>query len=320
MRAALFRLGLIGAVIGIAWWMRDGFGDVGGALDNAGWGGVAILVAYHLIPMTLCGLGWAAVQAPPRYPAWIFISGRWIRDGVGELAGFLPLSGEVAGIRHLTRFGLRPAVAGATVVVDVTAEAIAQFFFSLIGVGLWAWLYPESEVTRWGLIALAISVPVLIGLVMVQRSWFMNFIETLPSKLMPKTWDAPDQEQGVLVSIHEIYGRRRRVALSVGWHILAWIAGAGEAWVALHLLGVPLDFPNVLALESIIFAIRSIAFVIPGALGVQEGGYMLIGTVLGLPTETALALSLMKRGRELILGLTALIAWHFIEGATAKKR
>jgi len=320
MKQTLFRLALIALILAVAWWLRDGFGDVGGALDNAGWQGVAILVAYHLLPLALCGLGWHAVQAPPYQAPWVFIMGRWIRDGVGELAGFLPLSGEVAGIRHLTRFGIRAPVAGATVVVDVTAEAIAQFIFSLLGVGLWAWLYPDSDVTRWALIALGVSVPVLIALVIVQRSWFVHVLEELPSKLMPKTWGAPDLEQGVLASIQEIYGRRRRVVVSVAWHVAAWIAGAAEAWVALYLLDFPLDLPHVLALESIIFAVRSIAFVIPGALGIQEGGYMLVGAVLGLPTETALALSLLKRGRELILGLSALIAWHFIEGATQKER
>ncbi|CCG40741.1 lysylphosphatidylglycerol synthase domain-containing protein [Magnetospirillum molischianum] len=321
MNAGILRLCLIAVVLGIAWWLRDGFGDVGGALDRAGWSGVAIITAYHLLPMMLCGLSWATLQPQePLRPAWVFVMGRWIRDGVGELAGFLPLSGEMAGIRHLTRFGIRPAVAGATVVADITAEAIAQFLFSLVGVGMWAWLYPESEVTRWGVIALVVSVPVLIAFVIVQRSWFMHFLESLPSRLMPKSWDAPDVEQGIVASINDIYRRRSRMVRSVAWHLAAWIAGAAEAWVALYLLGYPLDFAQVLAMESIIFAIRSIAFVVPGAIGIQEGGYMLLGTMLGLPTEVALALSLLKRGRELILGLSALLAWHFIEGATARRR
>ena len=320
MKAALARLGLIAVVIAVAWWLRDGFGDVGGALDKAGLTGVVIVAAYHLLPMGLCGVAWSVLQTEVRRPLWVFVMGRWIRDGVGELAGFLPLSGEVAAIRHLTRFGYRPAVAGATVVVDLTAETIAQFFFSLLGVGMWAWLHPDSEITRWGLIALAVSVPVLVAMVVVQRSWFVHFIEELPSKLMPKTWGAPDLDQGVLASIHDIYDRRRRVVLSTTWHFVAWIAGAAEAWLGLYLLGYPMNFAEVLALESVIFAVRSMAFVIPGAIGVQEGSYMLIGAALGLPPEVGLALSLLKRGRELILGLSALVAWHFVEGATTKDK
>jgi len=95
--------------------------------------------------------------------------------------------------------------------------------------------------------------------------------------------------------------------------------GAGEAAVALALLGHPLPLADVVAMESIIFAIRSAAFVIPGAIGVQEGGYVLVGAALGLSPELALAVSLLKRGRELTLGLAALVVWHLVE-TMAKRR
>ncbi|CAA7620621.1 conserved membrane hypothetical protein [Candidatus Terasakiella magnetica] len=322
MTAGLARLALVAAVLALAWWVRDGFGDVAGALDTAGLSGVLIISLYHVLPMTLCGMSWYALQtdSSERRGIWVFTMGRWIKDGVGELAGFLPLSGEVAAIRHLTCFGFRPAMSGAMVVVDVTAEAIAQFFFSILGVGMWLWRYPDSEITRWGLIALGISIPVLFALVAVQRSWFVHFLESLPSKLMPQTWEAPEQETGVLASIHELYEKKSRVVASVIWHTLAWVAGGLEAWIALYLLGHPLSVADILAMESIIFAIRSIAFVVPAAIGLQEGGYMIVGAILGLSTEVALALSLLKRGRELLLGIGALLAWHFVEGGAAKRR
>ena len=67
-------------------------------------------------------------------------------------------------------------------------------------------------------------------------------------------------------------------------------------------------------LESLIQAVRSAAFFMPGALGVQEGGLILLGAVVGLGPEVALALSLIKRIRELAVGLPALLAWQMIEG------
>ncbi|MBI3446552.1 MAG: flippase-like domain-containing protein [Magnetospirillum sp.] len=317
MKAGAIRLALIAAVLAVAWWLRDGFGDVQGALDTAGWSGVALMAVTHILPLILCGLAWGSLQ--DEMPSRVFMMGRWIKDGVGELAGFLPLSGEMAAIRMMTRHGFRFADASAIVVVDVTSEAIAQFFFSLLGVGMWLWLYPQAEVTRWALIALAISVPGLAAFVALQRSAVVRFLETLPSKIMPHAWDAPDADAGVHAAIHALYSDRRRIARSVGWHILAWAAGAIEAWVALRLLGHPMGIAEVLALESIIYAIRSVAFVIPGAIGLQEGGYMLVGAALGLPTELALAVSLLKRGRELMMGLPALLAWHFVEGAAKAK-
>ena len=55
----------------------------------------------------------------------------------------------------------------------------------------------------------------------------------------------------------------------------------------------------------------------PGALGVQEGGYIVICQVFGLSPEMAIALSLMKRLREVGLGVPGLLAWHRAEARPA---
>jgi hypothetical protein len=65
-------------------------------------------------------------------------------------------------------------------------------------------------------------------------------------------------------------------------------------------------------LESLTFALRSAAFFVPAAAGVQEGGYVL-GGALGIAPDIALALSLLKRGRELVLGAAALFLCHLAE-------
>jgi uncharacterized membrane protein YbhN (UPF0104 family) len=49
---------------------------------------------------------------------------------------------------------------------------------------------------------------------------------------------------------------------------------------------------------------------VPGALGVQEGGYIIVCGAFGLSAELAIALSLLKRLREIMLGIPALIAWQ----------
>ncbi len=67
-------------------------------------------------------------------------------------------------------------------------------------------------------------------------------------------------------------------------------------------------------LESLILAVRASAFFVPGALGVQEGAFVLLGAVIGLSPEVALALSLIKRFRELVIGVPALLVWQFAEG------
>ena len=44
--------------------------------------------------------------------------------------------------------------------------------------------------------------------------------------------------------------------------------------------------------------------------GVQEGGLLLLAPLCGLPAEDAMALSHLKRLREMVLGVPALIASH----------
>ena len=70
-------------------------------------------------------------------------------------------------------------------------------------------------------------------------------------------------------------------------------------------------------MESLGQAIRGAAFAIPGALGVQEGGYLLLAPLVGLPPDAGLALSLAKRARELLLGLPGLLYLHLSSRAAA---
>jgi uncharacterized membrane protein YbhN (UPF0104 family) len=64
-------------------------------------------------------------------------------------------------------------------------------------------------------------------------------------------------------------------------------------------------------IESLGQVVRSMGFLVPGALGVQEGGYVLVCGLFGIPPEQALALSLVRRLRDLLLGLPGLVAWRW---------
>lgn len=115
------------------------------------------------------------------------------------------------------------------------------------------------------------------------------------------------------MEIRETYRHSDRVLCSFLLHLTAWVAVAVQAWLALHMMGLTLGLAPVLAMESLLYAIRSVAFAVPNALGVQEGAYVMLGTLLGVPPDIALGLSLLKRGRDLLIGAPALLAWQFFE-------
>jgi len=96
--------------------------------------------------------------------------------------------------------------------------------------------------------------------------------------------------------------------------LVGWAAGAGEIWLVTQSVSQPFSATDAFILESLSSGVRAAAFMVPAALGVQEGGLVLFGALFGLPAEIALAISLSKRVRELALGLPGLFFWYWVEG------
>jgi uncharacterized membrane protein YbhN (UPF0104 family) len=109
-------------------------------------------------------------------------------------------------------------------------------------------------------------------------------------------------------------GTPRRLATAGGLHLVAWGFGVGEIWVGLAAMGQSPSLMQALVLESLGQAVRSAAFPVPGALGIQEGGFILLCGMFGIGADTALALSLVKRVPDLVLGIPGLLGWQLLEG------
>ena len=118
----------------------------------------------------------------------------------------------------------------------------------------------------------------------------------------------------------EIYTRRRRLLASFAFNLAGWTASAAGSWLLLRLIGVELPFLWTVAIEALIFTVRSVAFAVPGALGFQEAAYVVLGPVFGLPAETALVLSLAKRAREVATGVPVLLIWHALDARAPRPR
>jgi uncharacterized membrane protein YbhN (UPF0104 family) len=149
----------------------------------------------------------------------------------------------------------------------------------------------------------------LVLLILLARRWGLVLAEKMAHRFMPASVQAVAAVGGEL--------RRAsapgRIALVFLLNLLAWIASGIGAWIALRLMQI--DFPlwETLSLESAIFALRSVAFAVPGGIGVQEAGYALLGPAIGLPAEAALALALAKRARDLAVAAPTLLIWQLSE-------
>lgn len=312
---------LAGLALGTILVAYYGFGAVGAALARAGWAGLFAITGVHLLFLVLCGFAWAMVIPPPRtMTSWVFVWGRLIRDAGSEVLPLSQIGGYVMGARAIMLLGASGDLATASTIVDITMELLAQLAYTALGLGLLLWLHPGASLTRPIEFGLAAAVVVTITFILAQRRGFM-LIERLAQRLANQ-WlgRAVAGTPTIRNAIARFYRGGRGLGLAFSLHLVSWIASGIEAWIALQFLEAPLGLAAVIAIESLLYAIRSVAFAVPNAVGVQEGAYVMLGAIFGLGPEAALALSLLKRARDILIGVPALLIWQSLEGRRLWRR
>jgi uncharacterized membrane protein YbhN (UPF0104 family) len=132
-------------------------------------------------------------------------------------------------------------------------------------------------------------------------------------------WPATAQIDGLHAALVGCFRSPGRVAASASWHLLSWLLGGIEVWLVMHFFGHDVGLGPGMIIESLGQAAKAVGFAVPGAIGVQEGGYVVVCRLLGIAPEVAIALSLVKRLREVLLGIPGLILWHRIEAASGDR-
>jgi putative membrane protein len=302
----------VGSALIAALVLHFGADAVIGSLRAVGWPGFAAIIAIHLALIAVMGIAWW-VLLPGTSPL-AAIWGRLVRDSASEVLPISQLGGYVAGARALAGAGVSGTAAAATTIVDVTLELLAQLAYTALALVLLLDFAPANRVAFAVAAGLAVAALLAAGFIAAQRQGF-GFVGRLARAAGPGWAERMAAGAAALhAAIGEVYRRGGRLLAGFLLHLCAWIANASEAWLVLRLAGRPLGFGPVLAIEGLLYAVRSVAFAVPNAVGVQEGAYILLGAGFGVTPETALALSLLKRGRDLVIGLPALVAWQLAEG------
>lgn len=276
--------------------------------------GLTIILALHVVVIAIDGMSWRTLL-PKRDAATfsLLVWARWVRESTNLLLPVAQVGGEVAGVRLLTLNGVSLRIASASVILDKLSEGVSQLVFAMLGLGILIAARGVSDLALAIASALAIISIAVIGVVAVQRAGGFDGAERwllgVCTRIHPR---APDALASVVETMRST-GRVRPFALSVGQHLAAWCIGSGETWLALRFMGHPISVPTALAIESLGSVITAAGFIVPGAIGVQESGYMAIGAALGLPAELGLAMSLVKRARQILLGVPALASWQASE-------
>jgi putative membrane protein len=313
--AMLLGLGLLTGLVA-----HEGAADIARILTRAGlvlcW-----LVPLHFIPLALDAHAWEVLlgdDAPSLpYLTWVAT----VREGVNRLLPAANIGGEVVGIR-LGRIAAKVrSVVAASVIVEVLLTMVGQYLMCASGVVLTMLSLPALPQEASLVTALLLSLAIPIGLMLLFRGGAVfTRIERLARRLAGRNnGDWIDFNGSSLDdALTTLLSKRKRLARALFWQLAGMVAGAGETWLALLMLGHPVGISAALSIEALTLAIRSVAFFVPGGLGVQEAGIIMLAQLFGINSEVALSLALVRRMREIFIGVPALLSWQWFEARRFK--
>ena len=313
MKFGLFAIAAGGAaVIALVAWF--GAQSIGREVLEAAWV-IPLTTLLLFVQLYLSAIAWRITVGGERPRLGRYFRIRWIREAVNSMLPVAQLGGNLVGIRMLAQRGVPGPLAGAGTVLDLTVESVTQFLFTLAGFGVlvamdvnraWApWL-------EWVLVATALA---LAGFIIAQRAGMLRIIEWLAghlTRLFPAL--SVEAVRGLHTELMRLQRDRVALAQATGLHLLSWTLGTAETWLALTAMGRVTSLGEAFVIESLGMAARSAGFAVPAALGVQEAGFIVVGELFHIHPETAIALSMVKRARELAVGLPGLVAWQWAEG------
>ena len=298
-------------------------GAVIALMRTAGWG-LSLAALAHVLPMLANARDWQTLIRGANRPTLAsMLHLVWIRESVNNMLPVARIGGEVVSFRLMSRSGLRPSTAAAGLIVDMQLTVISQLVFTLGGIG---YLLAQSNSGMLRLAAelalgVAVLAPFLVLFALVQHASPFERMAGLLNRMCGGQLAALIGRSGRIDQSIKLIWRRRGVILRYVffWQPVQCLLTAFELWLALVFLGANVGFLQAIVLELLIQAVSSAAFFVPGALGVQEGGFVLIGGALGIDPATSLALAGSRRIRDLIIFLPGLVAWQIAESTSTSR-
>ena len=318
----IYLLGFAGALLFTILLIREGAQDVVRAVAATGWW-LAVIPAFHLAPLFLDSFEWWLLfprEDRPRFR--ITFWSRFLGESFSNLVPAAQVGGDILRARLAVLYGTPMALSAATVLVDITVSVFIQTFFTLLGLTLLILVTGRTNLLGPTLMGAPFAILAVAGFYFVQRlGMFRLFGAILSHCANDERWRSLAGKSGELDrALRKIYARIGAIAACCVVTMVSFVVGSGEVWIGLHALGAPASFEKALILECVGQGVQTALCLVPGALGVREGGYVVVGGLLGIPGEAAFALALIRRVRELVLGLPGLCAWQLVEGGHFLRR
>ena len=277
--------------------------DVLSNLRLVGWGIVPIVLQETLAYCANTFGWWAAFARPrPRIGFGQLLEARIAGDAVNYVTPTATLGGEFVRTRLLQGHVANTALM-ASVAVAKLSQTIGQIAFVIVGLGVILDDTPLPAPLRYALLAsLTVFTATAGGLIFVQRRGMFAPLLRLAHRL-GISMRAPElmrRLQHLDDEIARVHGAvSAGLLFSSASFFVGWSLGVVEIYLILWFLGVPVSVHRALTVEVLSVAIDATFFFVPLKAGTQEGGKVLIFTILGLDPAKGLALGILRRIREL---------------------
>ncbi len=310
---------LIGlGAVGVFVWTTGPDKIVGDLVEASWW--IAVVAAMHLVYMAIITEGWRALLEPHAgddTPAFrrLFLY-RWIADGMQALLPVAEVGGDAVRGYMAKRDGVDGPLSAAVIIVELTLRVVSLVLFIALGIATVSMKGGTGSLTQTLLAGGGLALVLVLFYLAQRKGATVKLGRLLQKHSDSKKWrDFAGSVGDVEPRLEELWKDHRPLLESTAWHFLAWVVGAAEIWVllrALHEAGGPLA---AFGMEAVGQAGRNAGFFIPAGLGAQEGGYYLGARLTGLAGQVGVGIAILKRVRDVILGVPALIVWRVREGS-----
>lgn len=315
-RFLLLALGLL--TLGLLIW-HVGPGRIYDAAAQLGPVALGLMLIPSFVMYAVEAYGWKVTLGPSAQavPFWRLFAIRTAGEVVNMTTPTAYVGGEPLKAYLLKKHQV-PIVDGlASVVIAKTTMTIAEVLFILLGIGLGLWLLGGTDASGQTVAAALLSVGLLAfgtaAFVFVQRRglfiWILELLRRIGFRigyLESREAQLRELDQTILTFYTN---HRPAFYASTGLYFLGWLAEALEVYVIIACLGGPALALSALSIGALSVFIKGGTFFIPGSLGAQDGGNLLLLKAFGYSDVTGIAFALLRRFRELVwigIGLVCL--------------
>jgi glycosyltransferase 2 family protein len=275
-------------------------------------GPVALLVMLipSIIMYAVEAYGWKVTLGPlgKDIPFWRVFMIRTAGEVVNTTTPAGYVGGEPLKASLLRKHHVPMEEAFTSVIIAKTTMTIAEVVFILLGISLGVWLLGGNDSSGQTVAAAVLSVGLLAlgtaAFVFVQRQglciWLLESLRKIGVKI--KYLEARQEQLRSLDQAILGFYRHKRPAFcaSTGLFFLGWMSEALEVYVILFVLGGPAMALSAISIAALSVFIKSSTFFIPGSLGTQDGGNLLLLEAFGYSDVTGITFALVRRFRELV--------------------